>query len=234
MKAKLLLLGALLCAGVNVFAHAIWIETSSKGTKGKQQNVQIYFGEYAENERDSTAKWFSNLRDIQLYLIAPDGTKQKLDTHAETNHMAAAFTPAKEGTYTLAVSHTVADIYAESKIEYYTTAAVFVNSKETKALQAATALAVQPDVAAASVGKPVALNVWYNQSGVDNAKVVISSPGGWQKTVHSNAKGAASFVPDVKGLYQVEAIRVDKTPGTHNGKAYKSVTHLVTYCVNAQ
>jgi uncharacterized GH25 family protein len=233
MKAKLLLFIILLLPGVQVLAHAIWIETNQKGVKGKQQEVSIFFGEYADNERDSVAKWFSNLRDMQLFLTAPDGAKTKLDLRAVVDHYAAAFTPGSEGVYTLSVSHTVADIYGETKIEYYAVASVFVNSTDTRSLPATTLLAIQPG-AETTNNKPVSVNVYNNQTLLPGAKVVIASPAGWERTLYTNQQGAVSFTPLVTGRHMLEAVRVDKTPGTHGGKAYKSVTHLVTYCIDVK
>lgn len=231
MKHKLVLLALLVIAAAQTFAHALWIETNARGAQGQPQQVSIFFGEYSENERDSTAHWFSNLKDIKLFVTAPDGTKTALPITAETLHFAATFTPTTNGVYTLSIAHTVADVYSNMKIEYYTAATVGVNSTDTKNLQAATALAVQP-AAAVTLHQPATINVYNNSQLFTGAKVVIVAPDGKEKNLVSNAKGAATFTPEAAGRYMIEAIRTDKTPGEHNGKPYKNITHLVTYCIS--
>jgi hypothetical protein len=34
--------------------------------------------------------------------------------------------------------------------------------------------------------------------------------------------------------YDHQAVKKENTPGTHNGKSYKSVTHLVTHCIQVR
>jgi hypothetical protein len=53
------------------------------------------------------------------------------------------------------------------------------------------------------------------------AKVVIASPEGWEKTLKSDQKGEVNFAPIQTGHHMLEAVKTDKTPGTHNGKSYK-------------
>lgn len=68
----------------NLFAHALWIETNATGKTGQTQEVRLYFGEYAQNERDELSKWRSDLKDLTLWLINPDGTKEKLSVQQDS------------------------------------------------------------------------------------------------------------------------------------------------------
>ncbi len=225
---------ALLFLSINSFAHAIWIETKANGKKGQSQEVNIYFGEYADNERDSVATWFSNLRDVKLLLVLPDGTKQPLNLEAAVNHYTSSFTPTKDGVYALSIVHTVADVYGNAKIEYYASASVSVNSDDLSPLKGATLLAIQPKRIDARVHQPVSLAVFNNAVFLPKAKVVIASPDGWTKTIYADDTGTITFTPVTTGRYMIEAIRSDKTPGTHGGKPYNAVTHLVTYCIDVR
>lgn len=213
-------------------AHALWIETGVKGAKGKSHNVKIFFGEYAENERDTVSKWFSNLKEVQVFVTAPDGSKKQLTLTDAVNHYSSSFTPDQQGTYIVSLAHTVADVYGTNKLEYYATATVLVGGVDNKGLRNATTLALQPANDEIAGKKEAVVEVYKNSQALANAKVEVASPDGWVKAVHANTNGQASFIPFSSGMHMLEVIHSDKTAsGTHNGKNFQSVTHIVTHCV---
>lgn len=57
------------------FAHALWIETTSKGKLGQKHVVKVFYGEFVAGERDSVAKWYSDVKDCSLWLVGPDQKK---------------------------------------------------------------------------------------------------------------------------------------------------------------
>ncbi|UYQ95493.1 DUF4198 domain-containing protein [Chitinophaga horti] len=231
MMKNILLSIAFLLSALSASAHAVWIETSLIATKNKPQEVRVYLGEFADNERDQVEKWFSNMKDVQLFVIAPDGDRQQITLKANGNHYLGTFTPKMDGNYTLSVTHAVAEVYSEVKIIYYATATTIAGKPSASGLQAASALAIAPATESPEKGQKVGLKVSNEQQPLDAAKVEISSPAGWVRTLHSDKAGETSFTPLESGRYLLEAVRTEKTPGTHNGKSYKSVTHLVTHCV---
>lgn len=238
MKLKTTLLNLLLLAACyQSFAHALWIETSPTGKQGQQQEVKIFFGEYAGNERDSTANWFSNLRDVKLSLTLPSGEKKWLECKPATDHFTAQFTPDKAGVYTLSISHEVGDVYGTSKLQYYCGASVQVgNSLEgISSIVSGTNLAIQtkPGI---NIGTKTAENVavYLKKAPLAKAKVIIASPDGWTKNEVTDSNGNINFKPYGKGRYMIEATYTDATAGTQNGKAYKAVWHCITYCVEVK
>ncbi|MGN6419753.1 MAG: DUF4198 domain-containing protein [Pseudobacter sp.] len=212
-------------------AHAIWIETASKGNKNKTHQVRVFLGEYADNERDSVRNWFSNMKEAELYITDPSGNKQKIALRDAGNYLAGEFTPATEGSYTLSIAHTVADIYNEGKIEYYATASVNVGKAGNEMLSKSTFLAVQPPVEAGKVASPLHLQVYMEGAPVAKAKVLVISPDGWERTLYSDEQGKVSCATIQPGMHMLEVVKVLKTPGTHNGKSFKQVTHMVTHCI---
>lgn len=215
-------------------AHAVWIETNAKGIKNKAQEVSVFLGEFAENERDSVAKWFSNMKEVKLFVSGPGISNQEIKLSEAGNHLAGNFTPTADGVYTLSISHTVADVYGETKIEYYATAVVAVG-KEVSSTVAGTTLDVVPSLEIAKAKQPVSLKVVFDKQPAAAAKVMIISPEGWEKTLKSNEKGEVNFLPIQTGTHMLEAVKNDKTAsGTHNGKSYKAVTHLVTRCITVK
>lgn len=222
---------ALLLPTIFASAHAIWIETALKGTKDKEQEVRVYLGEYAENERDSVAAWFSNLKDLQLYVTGPDGKRQQINLKADGDHYEGNFIPSADGNYTLSIHHTVADVYGETKIEYYASATVMVGKTGPSTLTSSTALAIVPGSEEPKSLQSIPVSVFYEGQPAAAARVEISSPDGWVKGIQGNERGEAAFKPIGKGQYMLEAIKTEKTTGSHNGKPYKTVRHLVTHCI---
>lgn len=68
----------MLVASPQLFAHALWIETKATGTKGKAQEISIYFGEFSDNDITKADKWFSDLKDFSLVVISPSKKETKL------------------------------------------------------------------------------------------------------------------------------------------------------------
>jgi len=219
------------------FAHALWIETSHTGKQGKQQEVKIFFGEYASNERDSTATWFSNLKDVKLWLTLPNGEKQALTINATALYFSAYFIPTQSGVYNLSITHEVKDLHANSKIEYYCGASVKVGvlSDGSDNIVHGTDLAIQalPNTTF-KLKEPISVAVFLKKVPLPMAKVTIASPDGWVKTIKTDTNGSTQFKPTEKGRYMVEALYTDKTPGAHYGKDYKAVWHCATYCIEVK
>lgn len=213
-------------------AHAVWIETALKGTKNKAQDVHVYLGEYAANERDSVVNWFSNMKDVKLFVTTPGGAREEIALKANGRTLDGSFTPAAEGTYTLSISHTVATVYGETKIEYYATATVVVGKESESRLSGVTGLSIVP--ASEEPKGPVPVTVYKDKSPVADAKVEVIAPDGWVKELKSDAKGATSFTPVVAGTYMLEASVNEKSSGTHENQPYKSVAHIVTHCITVK
>ena len=98
-----------------ILAHALWIETNTTGKIGQKQEVKIYFGEYAVDERDSVTKWYSNVKDFTIWIVAPDKQKVQLSTTAAVNYYQTSFTPDNEGVYTLMIAYEAKDLGGTTK-----------------------------------------------------------------------------------------------------------------------
>ncbi len=236
MKTKISLLFFFLAFGISsAFAHALWIETASTGTKGQAQEVKVFFGEYESNEPDSAAKWFSNLKEFSLVLTAPNGTTRVLTTAPAVRFFKASFTPDQDGTYKLSVVHEVADIYEKAKIEYYAFADVAIgNAKINTAVPATAALTIRPDKHALKVGETSVHQVIYNKAPFAKQKLTVVNVERKTQPTETDGEGKFTFKPAQKGNYFFEAFTEDKTPGKLNGKDYEKTWHLVTYTTEVQ
>ena len=204
-------------------AHALWIETNASGKTGQSQEVKIFYGEYAENERDSVAKWYSDIKQLTLWLIAPNGEKTKLDCTPGILHLSATFTPSMEGNYILSISHNTKDFPGTMRYQFNTNASVTVG-KPTQHSFNGNGIHV---TATAQNGK-VAIKTYLNGTPAANMHVEVVSPEGWRKTFVADKNGELIFTPTWKGRYMLEITDTEKKPGTLAGKSYESTWRCST------
>ncbi|NML38688.1 hypothetical protein HHL17_15880 [Chitinophaga sp. G-6-1-13] len=228
---KLLFSALLCCCMATAFGHALWIETIVNGKKGQAQEVKVFLGEYAENERDSTQNWFSNMRDFKLYLIDPSGKKQQLECTPAGNHFKATFTPQTDGAYVLYIDHTVQEVYSGSKIRYYAQGIVQVNhAKGLDNLKQNDFVLLTGGAAPKKINVPEKVSLLHKtKTTLPKAELVVQSPDGWTKKVKST-QDAFSYVPVWNGRYLLEGTFTEDEKGDHEGKPYERVWHCVTYC----
>jgi len=216
----------------NLFAHALWIETKGTGKIGQAQEVKLFYGEYAQNERDITAKWYSDVKDLTLWLVGPDQQKIKLSTVLGDNVASASFTPEKDGQYTLVVSHPAKDLAGTTKYHFLTSTTVQVG-KPAAVINPegiTNELKVFPSSGTAyKVNKAVKLKALHNGTAKAEATVSVFSPSGWSQVLTTSKDGEIEFTPVWPGRYVVEVTDFQKTKGDHNGKPYEALWQGSTY-----
>ncbi|OXA95766.1 DUF4198 domain-containing protein [Flavobacterium hercynium] len=230
----ILVLLLMLVATPQLFAHALWIETKATGTKGKAQEISIYFGEFSDNDITEAAKWFSDLKDFSLVVISPSKKEIKLTATALQNKYQAFFTPDEDGVYTIAMHHTVKDVYGTMKLDYNSSANVTVgnNTKGNEATANTNAISVfSKDVTTAKQKTKINVNALYQGAIAKEQKIKVIAPNGWEKELWTNDKGEISFTPLWSGNYMVEFAYTEKAPGELNGKKYDEVWKMATYLI---
>lgn len=212
-------------------AHALWIESNPTAKAGESHEAKIFFGEYGGSERDTVSKWFSNLQEAELWLVSPNGSKEKLATKPELTYLSGAFTPKAEGVYTLLVYLVVKDIHGTAKIEYNASAPVSVGAGAAGNTAAANSneVSVFRDAAAKpALNKATLVTVGFKGKPSVKETVEVILPGGKEEKFTTDEKGQFSFTPTAAGKYMIEVMHNDKTPGKHNGKDYKSTWKIAT------
>lgn len=236
MKTKIsILLLSFLFSASGVFAHALWIETTSTGKKGQSQEVKVFFGEYEAGERDSIQKWFSNLKEFSLVLTAPNGTTKKLNATADVLFFKAVFTPEQDGLYKLSIVHEVKDLYEKAKIEYYAFADVAVgrSAKVGTPFPAEALLSIRLGKPVLKVGEAASHEVLYKQAPAAKQKLTIIGADGKKQEIETDPAGKFTFTPAQKGGHFLESFTEEKTSGSLNGKDYEKIWHVVTYFAQA-
>ncbi|PXY42349.1 hypothetical protein DMB65_03725 [Flavobacterium cheongpyeongense] len=217
-----------------LFAHALWIETKARGTKGKTQEISVYFGEFADNDITKSEKWFSDLKDFTLVLVSPSKKETKLTSKALENKYQAFFTPDEDGVYTIVMHHTVKDVYGMMKLDYNSSATVVIGNKAAGNYATANTNVIalfSENTDAAK--KNVKINVFaiYEGDVAKKQKVKVIAPNGWEKELWTNDKGEISFTPIWSGNYMVEFAHTEKGSGEHNGKKYDEIWKMATYLI---
>lgn len=231
MKLKLIVLLLLLNAG-NAFAHALWIETTATGKIGQKQQIAIYYGEYAENEKDSVSHWFSDVKEVKIWLVSPDNKKVQLTTSAEATRLVADFTPSANGTYTILADHPVKEVPRTTLYQFVSSATVTVGNVVTpnNAAQNTNSLSLTAN-AAYKVNQSITVNALFKNKASTDITFSVVSPTGWSKSFKADASGNLTFTPIWPGVYYVEAFYTEKTTGEQNGKAYESIWRGATYMI---
>ena len=222
----------MLFAAPQLFAHALWIETKATGTKGKAQEISVYFGEFSDNDITKADKWFSDLKDFSLVVISPSKKETKLTSKALDNKYQAFFTPDEDGVYTIVMHHTVGDVYGTMKLDYNSSATVVVGNKSAGNVATANNNKISVFSENADVAKKNAVinvSALYEGAIAKSQKIKVIAPNGWEKELWTNDKGEISFTPIWSGNYMVEFAYTEKSAGEHNGKKYDEIWKMATY-----
>jgi uncharacterized GH25 family protein len=225
-KLKCLLFTVFLIASSNqLFAHALWIETTTTGKIGQSHEVKIYYGEYASNEREETAKWYSDVKTFSLWLTTPGQEKVRLNTKEGDNFYGATFTPEKDGVYTLTVVHEAKELGGTTKYEFSSIASVAVG-KTTEINLSTITNSLKVSANEAKVFKnntAVQIKAELNGKPLSNKHIAVFSPEGWAKEYTTDENGNIFFKPLWPGRYVLEVSNSEKTTGDHHGKTYSAI-----------
>jgi hypothetical protein len=227
----------MLVASPQLFAHALWIETKATGTKGKAQEISVYFGEFSDNDITKADKWFSDLKDFSLVVISPSKKEIKLTAKALDNKYQAFFTPDEDGVYTIAMHHKVKDVYGTMVLDYNSSATVTVGNavKGNEAAANSNIISLfSKDIITAKQNVKININAQYEAKAAKEQKMKVIAPNGWEKELWSNENGEISFIPIWPGNYMVEFAYTEKASGEHNGKKYDEIWKMATYLITVK
>lgn len=222
---SLLMVVALLLITTFSFAHALWIEVNPKGQQGQSQEIRIYYGEFATGELEPVDKWYSDVKEFSLWLVAPGQKSQKVNVIAKDNYYLAQFTPKGEGTYYLTVVHEAAEIASGTKYEFSSVAQVKVGKNT---VGTGTPDAVQNSLKViygneeVKIGTATKIQLFLDGKPYKNGKVIVASESGWAKTFTADESGEVKISPIWKGKYVLEATNFKTGKGELKGKTYES------------
>ena len=159
-KMRRLLTLLMLCSVAWMQAHTIWLETKTLAKLNEKHEIKIFFGEFGE-EPTPTAKWFSNLKDLELKIISPMGKEFIIREKTQNDkHYSSFFTPMEKGTYKIIIKHLVADVHRKKKITYQSIAFFTTNFQKENIRIGTFPLEFQFENQPPKIGKQINVTFW--------------------------------------------------------------------------
>ncbi|KGE13034.1 DUF4198 domain-containing protein [Sphingobacterium deserti] len=208
-------------------AHAIWLESSAKATKGQAQEVRVYYGEYATGELEKTTAWYSDLKSLEVFVVKSDQSEEKLTLQDKGDHFVSTFTPTEDGVYLIYTSHPTKDLGGKTRYEF--TSQIAVQAGKSEAV-AKSKLPYQLTIGTKAIkkGGKVALQVTNNGQPVKDQDVLLMSEAGWSKTFKTDAQGIANVDVLWSGKYVAEFGHSEEVKGTWHGQEYNATWQGLT------
>jgi hypothetical protein len=225
MKNKIILLVLTLMPFLSM-AHGYWLEVKGSGKVGEPAKIQIFYGEY-NNQGRMKGKFLDKMNDIKLFVIDEVGNRIDVPTVQTETHWEGIFTPKTEGNYQVMGINETREVQDWAKhnlgvvrpMQYLRTN--YVVGKATASSKPGNYF----DIIASESDNGINISAFKNNVPADKAKLTVVSPDGWEKVKVTSERGRASFVPNAKGIYLIEAEWIDKTPGTYKDKPYESIRY---------
>jgi uncharacterized GH25 family protein len=238
MKKNFLLLMMFIVTG-NAFAHFMWVETNPVGKAGQKQEVKVFFGEYTYGLQEKVnEESFGKMKNFDVWVVAPDGQKTKLDVKPGELFYSGWFTPKANGTYTVVLDNDKIEVmdftqydFGIFKTHYHATAKTEVGGKATDSAAAnPTGLAVVDVTKAISKEKgETTLKVLFKGQPIKDTEVTVFISDLWSKKLTTDANGEVKFALPWNTKYIIEVTKKEEVPGKYDGKDYQFIWHCATY-----
>ena len=212
-----------------VSAHAIWLETSPKGSVGSTHEVRLFFAEPNETEKPvATANWYSDLNEAQIVLTSPSGKKQVLTKKQAEFYYSAEFKIEENGIYTLSVNHLVKKVYKRMRIRYQTVA--FVSTlDEGRDIVIGDKKYFQIGLNTASQVGTQTYKALFKKKPFKNEKITFDFSVDNTMTLETNANGEVTIPPNSPKKYIVNLARKTDKKGKHHGTKHLWDYEWLTY-----
>lgn len=196
--AALLSLLLLVTAAHHATAHTMWIDTPFDGQVGRPQTVRIFFGEFSLRMISPADRWFSDIADCRLTLLAPDGSRTVLEKAPTDSCYTATFTPTADGWYLLYFEHTVRDLYEGMHITYGAQSWVRVGRPDGPPVVRSPfshGRLFLPPAEAFRLDRPAAVTLIEGGKPATSRRITLTSDKGWRKNLRSDATTAIASTP---------------------------------------
>lgn len=214
-------------------AHTIWIETNTFAKTNQKHEIKIFFGEL--DSPTPTAKWFSDIKDLEIKIISPSGNEFSIKEKVQNEkYYSSFFTPTEYGTYIINVKHLVKDTFKKMKITYQTVAFVKTNQNEQEVKLGSNPFAYEVSNTKFNLNKEKSIRLFFEGEAKSKQKLKIVADNNWEQSLYSNVHGKVTFKPLWKGKYLLEMVNSQKKQGEHNGQPYEIDYEMITYLVEVK
>ncbi|MBA2251689.1 MAG: DUF4198 domain-containing protein [Nitrospirales bacterium] len=230
-------------------AHFMWIETDATAHPERAQSIRLYFGEYQEFLREEAGGRLDTLDGVTLRIVDSKRVVTHVALTKKGNYFEGTLPSCMPGRYIVLAEQHEAAVQDLTKHDMgivkpmFHGRAQFLCFEEGRVGEREPDVAVQQDFDVIPLSKGLNLaegTLGYWPGGEIVVKVLfkgvpfaakallVHSPIGWDKELHTDSHGIASFTPLWPGRYVFEAEHQEKTPGEFKGKPFKAVRHRGT------
>jgi hypothetical protein len=249
---RLLALAASLGLTPTAWAHFAWVEADTTAPSMSGQSIRVYFGEYSEFLREERGGRLDTLDGIRMTLRDPQHVVSEVALSKEVNRFDAKLATCVPGRNEIVVEQAEApvqdlrshDIGLVKPMYYARTGFVCLEdgrvSEHEKHGPVPMDLDLIPlsrgmDLATGRMahisGSEVVVKAFFKGQGLPNKQVVVHSPIGWDKELHTSPDGVTTFTPLWPGRYVLELIHLEKIGGDYKGKRYEGIRHRSTLSI---
>ena len=225
---RLVLFVVFLVGGQGLFAHALWIETSTQGEMNKKHEVTIFYAE-PNDKHEIITDWWSDTASFTLWLTLPNGKREQLTLQKGEDHFKSSFIPKVPGVYKLAINHNVAQLAGDTQYQFNASASVVVGTSKMKpdftTNSAENGLFIQYKIQNNGGENPeVSILILDGEQPVAKNEVTVIAPSGWKKTLVTNDNGIATFDAEWRGDYIFEGFKTEEV----TGRAFEKKVRIIT------
>lgn len=207
-------------------AHALWIHTASKSEIGIEHPYKIYYADYHENAIEPVAKWYSDVKEFELWLISPTGKKTKLETTATEEYFEGSFTPEESGEYRMQISHTADPGDSKTAYQFNAYAQIWVGKGKAPALP-------DSELVLLRKAKSDVLEVLFKGSSLPESELGILGPDSETQELKTGKKGKVNASLDAKGVYFAEVTHTEKLP-ENDPSGLKAIWRCATQAIEIE
>lgn len=211
MESRLLALLIGLLTAVSAEAHYIWIEQNGEAKR-------LYFGEVEEGAREKSPGRLDEIR-----APAAEAAGRALKVIRTGNYFDLGKSSARESATALEVTHEVRDWtqYGLGVVKpmFY---ARYLGSSEAQATGDSLVLDIVP-----VPERPNSFMLRFKGEPLPKTKVIVVGPNTWTQEFKTDGSGRVTVNTPWRGLYVLEAIHLEKSPGEYQGASYQGVRHRV-------
>src|SRR5688500_2348105 len=189
-------------------AHALWLEREAAATR-------LYFGEYAENVREPSPGRLDSTIEPKVTVVNAKGIEKPVEARRESNYFAIPAGNEADAVLVQALKQSIREPQGQIPSPTYRR---FLYTR----LGSGGSLPLDIQESGNT------LRLTYLGKPVPKTEIVVIAPNGWEKHLHTDEKGEATYSLLEPGLYVIEAKYEMHKPGEFEGKAYAVESHKVT------
>jgi len=189
-------------------AHALWLEREAAATR-------LYFGEYAENVREPSPGRLDSIIEPKVTVVNAKGIEKPVEARRESNYFAIPAGNEADAVLVQALKQSIREPQGQIPSPTYRR---FLYTR----LGSGGSLPLDIQESGNT------LRLTYLGKPVPKTEIVVIAPNGWEKHLHTDEKGEATYSLLEPGLYVIEAKYEMHKPGEFEGKAYAVESHKVT------